>query len=113
MTKKEQLYVENLEHQIRCAKALKFTSKIKPDLMPPEDYDTIIKGYVFNIYTQTVSCACTSSISHSIGNDVEPRCKNSIALYSTKKLAFMALRHELELSFADQLQKVDSEIEKL
>jgi len=108
MNKKEQAYVEELETRL----ALRFTGEgtIVPDVPPPTVYemgDVLTKGFVFNLYGSRVSVACSSSVSHAVGRNDKTARKQSIALYSTRKLALQAMRREMEMNFARELRAVD------
>lgn len=113
MNKKEQTYVKDLKEQLRFNRAMRFTIKIRPDVMPPpfNSDEKLRKGWLFNAHSRRVEPACTSSIYHSFGTDTEPRSQNPMPLYSTKKLALMAMRNEVEIKFAKDLAEIDKAIE--
>ena len=52
MTKKEQAYVKALEDQLRFSRAMRFTTKIDPDVIPPpyNSSETLRKGWSFNVH---------------------------------------------------------------
>lgn len=113
MNKKEQAYIKDLEDQLRLAKAMRFTIKISPDVMPPafENGKELRKGWLFNTYSRTVERGCTCSLYHSFGTDEEARSQNPMPLYSTKRLALMALRNRVEIELARELAQIDEAIE--
>jgi len=110
MNKKEQQEMEDLKTRL----SLKFTDEVKPDLMPPESRsDLIVNGYHFNSHTKIVSEACTSSTYHNVWGWDKTTTKGAKALYSSRILAYKAMRNELELQFAKQLRTIDKKIEEL
>ena len=113
MNKKEQKYVEDLKEQLLLAKALRFTIKIEPDVDPPPFGSTerLRKGWLFNAPSERVEPACTSSIYHSFGTDTETRTQGARRLYSTKLLALMAMRNEIEIEICKKLARIDKAIE--
>jgi hypothetical protein len=108
MNKKEQAEMERLKTLL----ALRHYPAVKPDLMPPESYDQIINGWVFNSYSGTVMKACTSSVSHSIGNWDKTISQQPRRLYSTPKMAYKAMLHEMSMEYARKLRLVEIEMEK-
>lgn len=113
MTRKEKEYVLTLEHELRISRALRFTSKIEPDVKIPSSLEGISKGYLFNSYIENprVERSCSSCVSHSFGNDDKTSSQGARMLYSSKILALKALRHELEIKCAEKLAMVDKWIE--
>lgn len=108
MTKKEQALVEELKMKM----ALRWTEKVEPDIPPPKTYDEeLSKGFIFNAYAGTVSRGCSSNIYHSVHSDKETNSHDSIWLYSSRKLALRAMRHEMELQYARKLREIDKQIE--
>jgi hypothetical protein len=108
MNKAEKKELEDLKTKL----ALRFFPKIEPDIKPPqEDYKKIVNGYSFNSYSKRVEKACTSKHYHSIGQWDETRCRDSVCLYSTEKLAYQAMLHELSSRFAFELREVEKRME--
>jgi len=113
MTKKEMELIEDLKIQL----ALKYYPEVLPDIKPPdintiEEYSKIINGYSYNIGLNRIEKACTTSINHGIGKWDHTDRRDSINLYSTKKLAYMALLHEMSKNFAKELRYVELKMEK-
>lgn len=108
MNKKEQAMMEDL----KVAAAFKRTSKILPDLPPPDLWsDELTKGFLFNTYSLCSSKACSSSVGHSPGRDDKTTSQNPRSLYSTRLLALKAMRYEVEKRACSDLRKVDILIE--
>lgn len=108
MNKKEHAEMEHLKTLL----ALRHYPAVEPDLMPPERYDQIINGWWFNSYSGIVMKACTSGIYHSIGNWDKTTSQQPRRLYSTEKLAYQAMLHEMSMEFARKLRVVEIAMEK-
>lgn len=114
MTKKEQTAFESLQHQLRLAKALRFTESVERDVMPPSNYDGLAKGWDYNAYIggPRVEKACSSCVHHGFGDDTKTTSQGTRRLFSTKLLALRALRVEVESKVAEILAKIDEQIEE-
>lgn len=108
MTKLEQQVFENMK--IQCA--LRFTEKVYPDILPPENFDKIVNGYSFNSYSEKVEKSCSSRLAHSLYAWNKTNSRESIEQYSSRLLALKAMRYEMEQIFAKKLYAVDVLIEK-
>lgn len=114
MNKKEQAEMERLKTDLLIAKAMRFTDKVEPDLMPPKSLsEGLVKGFLYNSYSPRVERSCTSSVHHSFGSDEETSTQNPKRLYSTELLAWKACRNEMEEAFARKLAGVDLIIDRL
>ena len=111
MTKKEKEAMEELELKLAMAKAMRMTSSVQPDVAPPSESFQLTTGWHFNSYARRVEVACSSVTGHAFGRIDKTNSQNSKWLYSTEKLALMAMRHEMELEFAKALVMVDKKIE--
>ncbi len=119
MTKAEKQHLQDLERQLREAKALRFTDPVEVDLPPPDNFRALSKGWSFWVPTvylrhnsPRVEKACSSSISH--GTGWEKVCsQNPRWLYSTELLAWKAARREAEEETARLLAYIDERIENL
>lgn len=99
------------ERAMRIAQALRWTGPTPaPDVAPPDTHG-LTTGYMFNVYAQYVEVACSSSVSHAIGRTDRTTSQRPLHLYSTRLLALRALRAESERKFAEQLAKIDEQIE--
>lgn len=119
MTKKEQAAFADLEHQLRLAKALRFTESVERDVQPPScmGNEKLRKGWDYNAYlggysAPRVEKACTSAIYHNFGDDTKTTTQGARSLFSTKLLALRALRVEVESKVAEILAKIDEQIEE-
>jgi hypothetical protein len=113
MNKKEQAEMERLRDELRLAKALRFTEAVKPDVIPPESFSGLVKGFLYNAYyaEPRVVPACSSSTSHGWGRDDKTTTQQPRSLYSTRLLALRACRHDLEKQCAKLLAEIDRQIE--
>ena len=116
MNKKEQAAMDELRKQLLLAKALRWTSKVNPDVpIPNGSYGQILsKGWLYNAYLggPRVDVACTNSVHHAFGDNTKTTSQNPRELYSTKVLALKALRHEIEKQCASILAGIDLQIEQ-
>ena len=108
MTKKEQAEMEALKTRL----ALHFYPEVLPDIQPPEDYSKVVNGYTFNTYSGRVEKACTSGGYHSIGLWDKTRSQSPMALYSTAKLAYMAMLHDKAKMCAAELRAIEKRMEQ-
>ena len=114
LNKKEQKILDDLQQQLRMAKAFRFTEPVEPDVLPPEAGKSgLHKGFLWNEPSRRVVLACTTSFSHSFGHDDKTDQQNACPLYSTRLLALRALRRAMEDQMAIALAKIDEEIEKV
>lgn len=113
MNKQEQKAFEDLEQELRLAKALRFTEPVSKDVAPPpyRSADLLRKGFLFNAYSPRVEPACTSSGSHSFGRDDVTTTQQPVSLYSTRLRALRALRNAVEIECAKKLATIDKWIE--
>lgn len=114
MNKKERAYVEQLEEQLRLAKALRFTESVEPDVAPPTDNTKLSKGFLFNdsFNYYRVEPACSSIIYHGFGRNDRTTTQGARHLYSTRSLALRAMRHCAEQRCALMLADIDRQIEQ-
>ena len=112
MTKKELAAFEELQLKLRMVIALRMTDQVtQPDVAPPTEPFELTTGWVFNSHARRVNVACSSGTGHSFGRNDKTDSQQPAWLYSSKKLALQAMRHELELEFAKALLLVDKQIE--
>ena len=112
MTKKELAAFEELQLKLRMVMALRMTNPVKPDVAPPTESFKLTTGWLFNSHSRRVNVACSSVTSHSFSRNDKTDSQRPVWLYSSKKLALQAMRHELELEFARALLLVDEQIEE-
>lgn len=124
MNKKERGELEEARHDAdylpKLAKALRWTdAKPEMDLPKPANGHTTGWSYFFSsggytgihggIIQKWSQC---SRHGNGDGTNLEHGDPNGIALYSTKLLALKALRAEMELAYANELLKIDQQIEQ-
>lgn len=108
MTKKERAEFDEAIDKLRIVSALRWTAPIEPDVPPPKSFDGLTIGYL--PAGDRVTEACSSSIGH--GRDhVKTRSQGARSLYSTRRMALAALRHEVEMDCARRLADIDRQIE--
>lgn len=105
MTKKEKEYLEHLEVRL----ALRFTGDgpILPDVAPPDFGCDPTSGFLFNSHSIRVYPAWSFLSSHVTDRIDGSRSQGGRWLFSTRDLAFQAMRRELEMRFAKELRRVD------
>lgn len=83
---------------------------IAPDVNPPEGSGKLSKGYWYNSYNMEVGRGCSSHGSHSTWSDDKTTIQGARALYSTKRLALLALRSEVELQNMERIERINAAI---
>lgn len=117
MSKKEKLEYAKIIWDLRIHTALRFTDKVSPDIPIPEYTvsSPLTKGWVpiGSLGNQgRVEVACSSSVHHAIGRTDRTTSQNAIRLYSTKLLALRGLRNQVEKRCAEELSRIDQQIEE-
>ena len=103
----------DFEDKLRIAQAAgRKTSPVEPDIKPPESFQELRKGFLFNSHNDEAVPACTSSIYHAYGRDDKTTSQGNRSLYSTRLLALRALRAEVEQRNAERLAAIDKKIEE-
>lgn len=113
MTKKEQQEVQDLKRRLSVLAALRWTDEVLEDVPIPQYNEPLSVGYLTGFAGSdrpSVDVACSSSISHARGRTDKTTSQQPLRLYSTRLLALKALRHEMELYFAEKLASVDIQI---
>lgn len=116
MNKKEQAEMEALRHELRLAKALRWTDPVSRDLPPPPNESkvgTLSRGYNGWSWNNefSVAKACSSCSSHGGGWE-KTGSQRPMHLFSTRLLALRHVRNECEQRAAKTLAAIDAEIEK-
>jgi hypothetical protein len=96
------------------ASALRTTTDIFPDILPPVCGSILSKGWIFIGHYGDfgrVELACSSIHSHGIGQQDKADSQGSLALFSTKELALKALRRAVEKECAYRLRRIDKMLE--
>jgi hypothetical protein len=86
---------------------------IAPDVMPPDKWDQLSTGWVFNVYSRRIDVACSSTVHHAVGRTDKTTTQQPIRMYSTRERALRALRVALEHEFAAELAKIDALLSEL
>jgi len=112
MNKKEQAVVEDLKLKL----ALRYTESVEKDI-PIPTYGScvdnkLILGYSMNSYSKEVTPSCSSVTGHNTCGTDRTRSQFAIAQYSTRLLAYKAMRNEVEKRCAKELREIDRLIEK-
>lgn len=116
MTKKERAEFDSALAEARLLGALRFTSKVERDVMPPKS--GYAAGFDINPYGDgSVWEAWTSSVTHGrggapISDQYSSGSQNCRSLYSTKELAWRAVRNAMERAMAARLAGVDHHIQE-
>jgi hypothetical protein len=84
---------------------LYYTEPVQPDINIPTDI--LVNGYSFNEYRDhnMVYKSCSKRNTHGEGWN-KTTSQGGIKQFSTKKLAYQALMHALELKLIKQLEKI-------
>ena len=105
MTKAEQKQFEELKIRL----ALRHHEPVEKDVEIPKE--GIVNGWGFNSYTKSVLKTCSSCVSHSRGKWDKTESQQPIKQFSSKKLAYKAMLHELSMRFARELREIEIKIE--
>jgi hypothetical protein len=114
MTKKEKAEFDAAIYRAQLIAALLWTAAVEPDVNVPER--GFSEGWLFNPYTMEVWESWSDQTGFGRGPaPIEGNryggTQGSRKLYSSKKRAFMALRHAVEKEAAAKLLKIDKLIE--
>lgn len=117
MTKKEQAAMQAAIDRAETLAALRWTAPVERDVLPPES-GSYSEGWDYNAYNKTVERYWSSAVSHGCGeaptNGVyRSGSQNCRRLYSTERLALMAMRHEIEKGAAKALLAIDRKLRDL
>lgn len=107
MNKKERKLIEDLQ----AALSLRWTDKVEKDVPIPKSCDGLVIGYTYNSYVLRAERSCSDSVHHALGRTDRTTSQRGIAMYSSKLLALMAMRNEVELRIAKELRDIDRLIE--
>lgn len=105
MTKAEQKQVEELKIRL----ALRYHDPVEKDVEIPKE--GIVNGWGFNSYTKAVSKTCSSVIHHSFGQWDKTTSQQAIKQFSSKRLAYKAMLHELSMRFAREMREIEIKME--
>ena len=119
MNKREKEQLENAVRLMALNRSLRW-SDYRPDrdVGTPDSISKYVNGWSINTYSFRVYKTWSSSVSHGDGwveNEERPRTSSQkgIAQYSTKDKALKALRHCMEMKFAEALYEIDQQISSI
>ena len=117
MNKKEKAAFDAAIKEARLLAALRFTQPVDRDVNPPAGWKSeYSEGWDFNTHNMLTWFGWSSSVSHGTGpapKDGEryrSGSQNARRMFSSELLALRAMRHTMELEFAEKLRKVDERI---
>ncbi|EAM5811609.1 hypothetical protein FDA16_07790 [Salmonella enterica] len=116
MNKKEKEQLENAIRLMAVNRALRWSDYgADRDVGLPHGTNQYVNGWSINTYSCRVYKSWSSTVSHGDGwveNEERPRSasQKGIAQYSTKEKALKALRHCMEMKFAEALYEIDQQI---
>ena len=113
--------IRETEAKLRVTAALRWTEPVEPDVMPPtptEPFLTLTYGYGFNKHSLRIMKGISSSGARAFGDMDKPFPKSTtthhpVSLYSTERLAWKAMRHEVEKECAERLAAIDRRLDEL
>jgi len=108
MTKKELAEMEALKTRL----ALRYYPEVERDV-EPLGMPGVVNGWDFNLYSNEVRKACTSSVGHSYGHWDKTDSQHSRWLFSTRRLAYSALLAAMSKQAAEQLRGIELRMEML
>lgn len=115
-----QSYIAELKNELRIARAACMMRTVKPERDVPQpagDRSNHVHGWDYNAHTGFAEerwlgfylyRADPGKDKYTAGSQIP----NGYALFSTKHMALVAMRSDLERKFAEQLAKVDAMIEE-
>ncbi len=84
---------------------------LQPDIPPPDSQsEGLSVGWHFNSHSCTVDQGCSSSVYHSTWSTEKTNSQGARAFYSTKRLALLAMKQELELDHASKIARINQQI---
>lgn len=127
MTKAEQKRLDDLEQQLRLAKALRWPTDDVPRPMSRADIDAnlvpggkrhgsdrpqmVARGWFPNSFSMVVTHGCSCGVHHNISGD-QTTTQNMGRMYRTEAEAWRVLRHQKVAEFAKALAQIDAHIER-
>ena len=113
ITKKERAEFDAAILKASTLAALRWTSPVEPDLMPPTVWKEVVTGWLYNSYNSCIYQTWSTTINHGSGDYSEGAyaSQKSVKQYSTRILALKALRYDTELKNARELLRIDKMID--
>lgn len=121
MNKTEKKRLEDLEQELRIAKAFRWHEPVEANVPRPTGWNTVTEGYISHGYV-TIGIRAEKGWSersrHGTGPKPDPKnyhsgSQNGIDLYSTESKALRAARAVIVRDMARKLAAMDSDIEAL
>lgn len=119
MTKAEKAQMKEAIDRADLLAALRWTEKVEKDICPPDSGSKYSEGWDCNDFTGDVFEGWSTSVTHgqgkppSDGNRHASGSQKSRWLFSTKEKALKAVRHRLEMQFAQRLMVIDRQLKAL
>lgn len=110
MTRKERESYELMQLEVTLHKAMFVSDLIEPDVPPPSVGEPMTTGWTYNEHSIRVLPACSSSVGHGLDQTDKTTSQRPLALYSTRALAYQALRGVLSRRYALHLLQLDRRI---
>lgn len=110
MNKKERESYELMQLEVTLHKAMFVSDLIEPDVPPPSVGEPMTTGWTYNEHSMRILPACSSSIGHGLDQTDKTTSQHPLALYSSQKLAYKALRGVLSRRYATSLLIIDKKI---
>lgn len=119
-TKNEKARIAVLEHELRLARALRWTPPVAPDLPAPTHRGAPTRGWTFTAGAQRVTRSWSTSANYGEGdldasgvpNRAMSYSRGTKALYSTESLALEAMRSAIAQTAAATLAAIDLRIQE-
>ena len=111
MNKRERESYELMQLEVTLHKAMFVSDLIEPDVPPPLDGEPMTTGWTYNEHSIRILPACSSSVGHGLDQTDKTTSQRPLALYSTRALAYQALRGVLSRRYALHLLQLDRRIE--
>ncbi|MDT4321872.1 hypothetical protein [Klebsiella aerogenes] len=116
MNKREREQLENAIRLMVINRSLRWSDySADKDVGAPDDYREYVNGWSINTSTMRVYKTWSSAIYHGDGWVFDGKrpshaSQNPISQYSSKEKALRALRHYMEMKFAEALYEIDKQI---
>ena len=110
MTRKERESYELMQLEVTLHKAMFVSDLIEPDVPPPLDGEPMTTGWTYNEHSMRILPACSTSSGHGLDQTDKTTSQRPLALYSTRALAYKALRGVLSRRYALHLLQLDRRI---
>ena len=112
MNKSERAEMDALKKQLALSLAWRRTAAVVKDVMPPEELGSMSVGWVCYgaDYDPKTDVACSGRVGHAVGRTDKTTTQGRIEMYSSKLLALMQARYQVEEYAAKKLAAIDAMI---